>query len=82
MRACVLSCFCLTLCDRLDKSPPGSSARGILQARMLERVAIPFFRRSFQRRDQTWVSCISRYILYHLSHQGSPPGEDAWVVIY
>ena len=35
-----------------------SSLRGILQARMLEWVAIPFFRGSFQPRDQTQVSCI------------------------
>ena len=29
---------CLTLCDPIDYSPPGSSVRGILQARMLEQV--------------------------------------------
>ena len=33
---------CLTLCDPVDCSPPGSSVRGILQARILEWVAIPF----------------------------------------
>ena len=33
---------CLTLCDPVDCSPPGSSVRGILQARILERVAVPF----------------------------------------
>ena len=32
---------CLTLCDPMDCSPPGSSARGILQARTLEYIAIP-----------------------------------------
>ena len=32
----------LTLCDTMDCSPPGSSAHGILQARILEWVAIPF----------------------------------------
>ena len=36
-------------------SPQGSSVHGILQARTLERVAIPFSRDSFQLRDQTWV---------------------------
>ena len=30
-----------TLCDSMDCSPPGSSVNGILQARILERVAIP-----------------------------------------
>ena len=33
--------LCLTLCDPVDYSPLGSSVRGILQARTLERVAIP-----------------------------------------
>ena len=36
--------LCLTLCDPMDGSPPGSSVHGILQARGLERVAIPFSR--------------------------------------
>ena len=40
-------------------SPPGSSVHGILQARILECVAIPFFRGSSQPRNQTWVSCIA-----------------------
>ena len=40
----------------MDCSPPESSVHGILQARMLERVAIPFFRGSSQPRDGTWVS--------------------------
>ena len=48
---------CLTLCDPMDWSPPGSSVHGILQARILERVAIPFFRGSFQPRDHTRISC-------------------------
>ena len=33
---------CLTFCDPMDCSPPGSSVHGILQARILEWVAIPF----------------------------------------
>ena len=33
---------CLTLCDPIDGSPPGSPAPGILQARTLEWVAISF----------------------------------------
>ena len=40
----------------MDYSPPGSSVRGILQARILEWVASPFPRKSFQPRDQTEVS--------------------------
>ena len=53
-------------------TPPGSSVNGILQARILEWVTIPFSRESSQPRDRTWVSCLGRWILYHLSHQGSP----------
>ena len=34
--------LCLTLCDPIDGSPPGSSIPGILQARVLEWVAIAF----------------------------------------
>ena len=43
----------------MDCSPPGSSVHGILQARMLESVAIPFSRVSSQLRDQAQVSCIA-----------------------
>ena len=35
--------LCLTLCDLIDGSPLGSSVPGILQARILEWVAISFF---------------------------------------
>ena len=56
-----------TLYDPIDRSPPGSSAHGILQARVLEWVAISFSRGSslhFQTRF-SYVSCIGRQILYH-----------------
>ena len=39
--------LCLTLCDSTDCSPPGSSVLGILQARILEWVAMLFSRGSF-----------------------------------
>ena len=50
--------LCLTLCDPMDCSP-GSSVNGMLQARILERVTIPFSRGFSQLRDQTKVSCIA-----------------------
>ena len=50
---------CPTLCDPMDYSPPGSSVHGILQARILEWVAIPFSRGSFRPRDQSRVYCIA-----------------------
>ena len=49
---------CLTLCDPMDCSLPGSSVHGIFQARVLEWVAISFSRVSSWSRDWTWVSCI------------------------
>ena len=48
---------CPALYDRTDCSPPGSSVRGALQARILECVAIPFSWGSSQPRDRTQVSC-------------------------
>ena len=50
---------CPTLCDPVDCSPPGSSVHGILQARILEWVAISFSRESSQPRDRTQVSRIA-----------------------
>ena len=49
---------CPTLCDPVDCSLPGSSVHGILQARMLEWVAISFSRASSRPRDRTRVSHI------------------------
>ena len=48
---------CLTLCDPMDHSLLGSSVHGILQARILEWVAMPFSRGSSQPKDWTWGSC-------------------------
>ena len=48
-----------TLCDPMDCSPPGSSIHWILQARILEWVAISFSRGSSQPRDRTQVSRIA-----------------------
>ena len=59
-------------CNLMDCCLPGSSLHGILQARILEWVAMPSSRGSSQPRDWTHVSCIGRWILYCLSHQGSP----------
>ena len=55
---------CLTLCDPMDCSLPGSSVREIFQARILEWVAISFSRGSSQPKDQVQISCTSRWILY------------------
>ena len=67
---------CLTLCDPMDCNASGSSRHGILQARVLEWVAVPFSRGSSQPRGRTQVSnpglLYCRQILHHLSRQGGP----------
>ena len=50
---------CPTLRDPVDYSLPGFSVHRILQARVLESVAIPFFRVSSWPRDWTQISCIA-----------------------
>ena len=66
---CVCTCsgithlLCPTLCDPMDCSPPGSFVHRILQARILEWVAIPFCNRSSWPRDQTRVSRIASKLL-------------------
>ena len=50
---------CLTLCNPTGCTPPGSFVHRILQARILEGVAVPSFRGSSQPRDQTCVSYVS-----------------------
>ena len=62
---------CPTLCNPMDWGPWGSSLHGILQARRLEWVAIPFSRESSCPRDWTWVPWMAgRFFTYCLSHQG------------
>ena len=56
---CEVAQSCLTLCNLMDYSLPGSSVCGVLQARILERVAISFSRGSSQPRGQTQVSRIA-----------------------
>ena len=50
---------CLTPCDPMDCNPPGSSVHGILQAGILEWVALPSSRGSSQPKDRTAVSRIA-----------------------
>ena len=60
--------LCLTFYDPMDCSLPGSSVSGILQARILEWVAISFSRESIQPTHGThvfYVSYIGRCVLYH-----------------
>ena len=78
---CVCALSCVQLCDPMDCSPPGYSARGIFQVRILEWFAISYSRRSFQQRDQTHISCISC-----IGKEGSLPleplGKTKYIYIY
>ena len=83
---CVLTQSCLTLCNPMDCSLPGSSFLGILQARILEWVAIPFSAAAA-------AAAKSLQLCPTLCHpmNGSPPGSSflgilqarilEWVVI-
>ena len=55
-------------CDPMNWGLPGSSAQGILQARILEWVTMSSSKGSSQPRDRThisYISCIDRWVLYH-----------------
>ena len=69
--------LCLTLCDPMDCSPPGSSVHEILQARILEWVAISLLQRIFPTERLNLALPHCRQILYHLSHQGSHMYKEA-----
>ena len=66
-------CMCISqslsdvrlFCNPVDCNPPGSSVHGILQARILEWVAISFSRGSSGPRDWTRISYTGKQILYH-----------------
>ena len=63
---------CLTLCNPMGCSPPGSSAHGILQARILEWVAMPFSRGSSRPRDWTQDSCPAGRFITVWATRGAP----------
>ena len=67
--------LCLTLCDLIDCSPPGSlwdSVHGILQVRILEWGCHSLLQGIFPTQKLNLGLLHCRQILYHLSHQGSP----------
>ena len=71
---CLVAQLCPTLCNTMD-----SSVHGILQAGILEWVAMLFSRGSSQPKDRTLISCIGRQIPSPLNHQGSP---DTCIMIH
>ena len=72
---------CPTLCDPINCSPPGSSVRGIFQARILEWLAMPSSRGSSPPRDQTHVSCTSCSVGKFCITE--PPGKpNRYILLY
>ena len=71
---CSVAKSCQILCDSMDCSLPGSSVHGILQARMLEWVAISSSRGSSRPRDRTPGPCCISYIAGEF-FTTEPPGK-------
>ena len=94
-QSCYLSCplcsvmqLCRTLCNFIDCSLSGSSVHGILQARIVEWISMPFSRGSSWPRGQTlfsYIFCIGRWIFfffffYHKHYLGSP--KPCWLALW
>ena len=75
MFLCLVAQSCLTLCDTMDCSPPGSSVHGDSPGKNTGVGCHAFLQGIFptQRSNTGLPHC--RWILYHLSHKGSPPGS-------
>ena len=75
MFLCLVAQSCLTLCDTMDYSPPGSSVHGDSPGKNTGVGCHAFLQGIFptQRSNTGLPHC--RWILYHLSHKGSPPGS-------
>ena len=65
----------------MDCSPLGSSAHGILQAKILEWVAIFFSRVSSRPKNRTQLSCIAGRFFYQLRHEGSTFKSEVKVLV-
>ena len=73
---CLVAQLCLTLCEPMDCSLPGSSVHDILQAKILEWAAMPSSRGSSQPRDQTHVSCIPGRFFTNWATREDSSGES------
>ena len=74
--------LCPALCDAMDCSLPGSSVRGISQARILEWVAISFSRGSSPPSDRTWVSCVAgRFFTIWATREAQLQGSPIQAII-
>jgi len=63
--------------------PPGSSVHGILQARIMEWITIPFFRGSSLPRDRTWAFCTAgRFLPSELQERGGERDKSTGICMY
>ena len=69
-----------TLLDPMNCSPPGFSVHGILQPRILEWVAIPLSRESFQPRDGMWVSWITGKFIIIWTTREAPRRQEPFPI--
>ena len=74
--------LCPTLCDPMEYSPPGFSVHGILQARILEWVAGPFFPGSSWPRDLTQASCTAGRFFTIWAKAPGYLEEDLYLLLY
>ena len=79
---CFVTQSCPTLCNPVDCSPPGSSVCGILQARILEWIAVSFSTGSSQSRDQTQVSHIAGRIFLFFFLLSELPGKNGYLLFH
>ena len=79
MCVCPVTQSCLTLCDPLYCSPPSSSLHKFSQARISERVAISYSRRSSLLSDQAFVSCI--FCISRQFFTTVPPQKTPYIII-
>ena len=80
---CLVIQLCPTLCNPMDCSPPGFSARGILQAGILECIAMPSSGGSSPPRERTSISCVSctgRRVLYLRSRPLFNPSVKSYLL--
>ena len=75
--SCLVNRLCLTLLQPHSYSLPGSSVHGILQAVIVEQVAISFSRGSTQSRDQTHISALVGGFF-----TTEPPGKPLYIYLY
>ena len=80
VRECMLSHLShemTELCDPMDDSPPGFSVQGVLQARILDWVAMPFCRGSSQPSDRTHVTL--HLLHWQIFSLPLPPGKPKFI---